>query len=529
MRQITPGLDIGNSRPWLTVLTWPALWAVLCLAVTQQSFWMDEAYGAYVATEETLTSTLTYLLSKEDPALLAPLHVIYTRLWAVLFGVGEWALRASNIPFAVLFVAALAASSHFVFRRPAVFAMFCLSPFAVYHMNEARPYMPLIATATASIAALVAYIDDYRRVTPWMCLGALALCFAFGISGGFLIPVLLVYGVAGCRRKGLTCQQVVHDWRAAMMVFGPIFLVLFGYYGWALYEGARSIRETPGLGNIAFALYEFSGLQGLGPPRNELRTTPIPALLVAYGPLLLLGVLASLPVLAITGTRMFRREYRTVLQLFGAFLVGFVLFVGLARLMEFRFLGRHMAVLFPVLLFAVASAFDRSADRRGRHMAETAALLLLGTSWLVSDYRVVRDAAYFKDDYRTAATLGVKESARTGGPLYWAADAAGGRYYGIDFQPVPLGRHWPVYAKAIWAANLTEEQITASLQSGASATDAVLVLSKPDMYDSGGAWRSVIEKLHARRVAKLNAFEVFLVPLNSVGAVSLNEARYSTP
>ena len=46
---------------------------------------------------------------------LEPAYHLYTWGWVKVFGVSEFALRASNIPFAVLFVSALAWSSRRIF------------------------------------------------------------------------------------------------------------------------------------------------------------------------------------------------------------------------------------------------------------------------------------------------------------------------------------------------------------------------------------------------------------------------------
>jgi len=60
---------------------------------------------------------------------LEPAYHLYTWGWVKVFGVSEFALRASNIPFAVLFVSALAWSSRRIFGVRFAWIVFALSPF----------------------------------------------------------------------------------------------------------------------------------------------------------------------------------------------------------------------------------------------------------------------------------------------------------------------------------------------------------------------------------------------------------------
>src|SRR5439155_14546466 len=75
---------------------------VFALAVSNQSFWIDEASTAHKAITPTLKAWWERLRAEGTSNLQLPLYMLYAWAWEKMLGPEEWALRAGNIPWVVL-------------------------------------------------------------------------------------------------------------------------------------------------------------------------------------------------------------------------------------------------------------------------------------------------------------------------------------------------------------------------------------------------------------------------------------------
>src|ERR1041384_4073472 len=75
----------------IVVLLMLATSLLLCVAITNQSLWIDEAVIAYFASYDRLTNLFVMLtnLRTSDPQM--PLYILYLWGWAKLFGTSEYA------------------------------------------------------------------------------------------------------------------------------------------------------------------------------------------------------------------------------------------------------------------------------------------------------------------------------------------------------------------------------------------------------------------------------------------------------
>jgi hypothetical protein len=442
-----------------------------------------------------------------------PLYMLYIWEWAQAFGTSEYALRASNIPFAFMFTTALGWTSYRVFRRPFLWVVFALSPFVVFYMSEARPYVALMACATASTGAMLAYFADpsrYAKGAPWICLVALVIACGLHMLAGFLVPSLMIYAALAIRDAKLDPKVVLRDWTNPLLVCLPLLLAIGVYDAWTVMAGAGGKRGHPGAGNMAFVVWEFMGFAGLGPPRNELRADRSLHALIPYWPWLTVGILAAAAGLGTITMRLgLDRPQRASWRLLLAIISGIALLLVMAGVVRFEFWGRHLAVFFPGLVFVVICLASTIPVRPWVRTMEHAALALLVIAWGISDARIVDDPRYYKDDYRFAARTALDEVGRTGGTMVWAADANGARYYGIDVGPPGYSVLWPVRGKGVYAANWTDGQIGEYITSHERQGPVILVLSKPDLFDQKGAWAAEVQRMHARKIASANSFDLY--------------------
>jgi len=507
----------GRTGQFVRLLVWTCFPLTLGLAITRQSLWIDEGFTVWFAYHGDFQSFLRALIGTRgdpgDPQFIFFLLHIWG--WIKLFGASELALRAANIPFAVLYAYSLSWASRRLFWNDHLWALFCISPFFWFYINEARPYAAIIAFSSAACVALLAYLADpvrYGKHAPWYCLAALFLGWGMHILTFFLFPVLLILVATSLYGNSDLRSRFLRDWRRPILCFLPAFSALAAFFFYVSANGVNKPEGTPSLSNLAFILYEFAGLAGIGPPRNDIREVHGLAVFLPYVPWLLLAILAFLAVaysvLAGTRTRLARNLAISVA-------CGMVVAMFFSRFEHFQVLGRHMAVLFPPLLMALLMSQPRpSLSPRSSRLA-VASLSALALVWGISDLRLVFLSKYQKDSYREASSIALEKSRDEGAVIIWAADPVTARYYGINVEkwsPSPdydailrVGRAAP--ASAIAGSSWDLNQATSQLAN--SPVPIILVLSRPDSFDPRETWRTLIRSQHPSETARLNSMTVY--------------------
>lgn len=283
-----PLWDIGSSivRRQIAFVAFGS--ALLAMAITTQSLWIDEAATAWYAAHSSTRSLLHAVIwaSGGDPQFLG--YLLYMHAWVKLFGRDEMALRFANLPFAVLLLSSLSWVSTVLLKRPYAWLIATLSPFLWFYMNEARPYIVLMSGSSVVSAAVLAYCmcqRRYNRIAPWVAMASFTAALAFDMLAAFLCVTVILFLALSTRGHW---GRLVSDWRRPVLVSLPLIAAISAYYAWTVFRGAGGVRGESGLKNVVFVLYEFCGFAGLGPPRNELRATGGTGL-SAYWAMLVLG------------------------------------------------------------------------------------------------------------------------------------------------------------------------------------------------------------------------------------------------
>lgn len=473
------------------------------LAVTNQSLWIDEGAAALKAMEPTLPAWWHNLRAEGNSNLQLLGELFYLWTWAKLFGSSEIALRASNIPFFA--GGALALAWGFSRHRRMQFAVTIVAgtnAFLWYYLSEARPYIVLFAFAAVVAAALFRLLENEDEASTsgiwfgFFCTGIIGLCatslIAVPWAMGAMGAVVFWCGLRASFRMA---------WRfTGWSIFLFVSLgLLAGYYLWTLGLGARAsdVGRT-GLINIAYIFYELLGLAGLGPGRLNLRAAGA-GQATAFLPGLACGAV-SLFVLLLAGSASFRAQINRRRVVFFAIAVGlpFALVLAAGASAHMRLVGRHLAPLLPYPLALVAAGVGRLLfqPRLWQRLLAFGAVGVL----LVSALEIRFAPRHRRDDYRSAASLAHKALA-SGEKVWWLADLSTGFYYHL-----PLG----------------SGQITSSPPQGDNFSPPDLViLSKPDIYDSSGQIRAYLTRHDFKVTKELPAFAIYRpgspAPLRSQG------------
>ncbi len=400
--------------------------AVGMVAITSQSFWMDEGSAAFKAIIPDFKTWwfMTFRLGGSDVQM--PFYMIALWGWHKLGPTSEYALRCINLPFLVLMVLAL--------RRVPWWPLVCLSsPFVLYYVGELRPYTMQMAGGTLAALGIARMIDGSKTGDNFQGLKTLA-------GSALLLTASSLTAAVWAAGLPIAILFIRPDWLRKTGFWLRVFpwilpaAALTAYYLYTVTHGYRAAGVGgSGLLSIGFGFYEMLGLLGIGPSRNALRENPaflIPQLVW------LLPAAAALIIAWCIGVFgwVSRNEKRIWLGTALAVALPLLLLSVIGIVADFRVLGRHLSPAIPALLLPIAHCISLGLKnfRRPAFALGAVAILVFLTSSLFLRF----DPKHARDDYRTASTLAMEAMAR-GKRILWQADMNATRYYA--FKQAGLG------------------------------------------------------------------------------------------
>ena len=499
-------VSVRNISFWGAIF---ACVALLSLAITKASLWIDEGFIVWVVSHPTFSTIVKSASSPFAPSpgdRQYPLYDLYIWAWLRLFGTNELIMRASNIPFGAIYILGLAWASRLAFKNYFAWIPFAIVPFVWFYMNEIRPYMMLTAFACAALSATIIYAfgdRDYsdralRFVVPFFLLAWLTHILAI-----LLLPALILIAFFA-KRWGRDITRGQFTSNAAIWALPA--LLIAAYYGTTLLGGAAAAelsnnnRGNSSLASIAEIAYEQLGFGGLGPSRITLHDS---VGFLTYQPYILYVVLGITGLLVAVYAGFRKSLDRKSGFLLGGWIVSLGFAAIVAELTHARFLGRHLAGTFPLLALAgIPLARSRIAF---------ASLCFI---FLLSDYRLAQIDVYAKDDYRSAVAMVIALNRDHPGTIDWAADDLTAEFYGLALSfsrndgavRVP----WPVNGRAFTVQNYPfADAKHLIVKQSMGGKPVYLVLSRPENFDLNHGWRDVLTTSHPRLVDHLPAFDIF--------------------
>jgi len=470
-------------------------------AISNQSYWIDEATSLIVAMAPNPAEAWKYAQAVSGSTIQMPLYNIYLYAWHKMFGSGEWGMRAANIPFFVFgqlaFLLLLRARAGLALTACGL-SLVC--PTIWMYLDEARPYIMQYAAACWPTAALLRAAAPQPGDQNWKTSELLLLALAtillavsslLGVlwAAGFALVLLWLWKTPS-RSEGKKSPAVLY---LAAMAFPLIALAAFYAFTFEA-AGAGYFRPGTGLVSLPYVAYEFLGFSGFGPGRLELRAAPVDALRAHFFSLLPLAAVAG--ILGIFFLQ-FLRTRRPDTRLLAAFALAVVLpaIIAVAGmfLSDYRPLPRHFMPVLPTVILALATLVPAALAQPSLVIRAAGAILPL--LWLTSSLNLRWRETHAKDDYRTAAAIAAA-ALRDNKEVWWAADAAAAFIYltPVALDDVP-GRAWAMQAPQ-W------DDIRFKFP------PRVIVISKPDIYDPAGAVARYAAENHFVPTRKLHAFTI---------------------
>jgi len=171
-----------------------------------------------------------------------------------------------------------------------------------------------------------------------------------------------------------------------------------------------------------------------------------------------------------------------------------LLLFTLALFAGMPFWGRHLAGAFPFWVAALAITIRWSRQglwrKTGRRSGNLVWILLLFSSLLI---RFVPQHKH--DDYR-AGVAATRRLSSAGQTVWWVADTTGGIYYGLPLETPQRQKS----GRILFAMNKS---------SMTSPPPDVVVISRPDNFDSAGTVSSLLKSGMYAKTQTLQAFEIW--------------------
>lgn len=471
--------------PWLILAAWLGLTPIW---IQGESLWIDEAGSAVKALADSPGEVWKELWQERNSNLHLPAYHYY--LWgaAHLWGHGECALRFANVPWLLLgFVLLLvsAASPRQEGLQLSWLALFLTtSPFLMYYANEVRPYAMQFGLACMSFAGMWGILQNPQRPAwGWvMVVGTIGLAWTtvYGLAWWLINLWLWVRS----SRRGLAGTRTTA--KSFLLVTGG--LAAWAYHGWVVSLGASASQLSPtSWGSLGYGVCEWAGAAGFLPGRSSLRAGATPTL-AEYG-LAFLTVGLALALLG-TGVNTFRKKTGTwAFPVLWALPSLGILASGILR--GFRLLGRHFFPVAPAFFMFLSAGFGPRSTSLWIRLSGFALVAL----WLAGSFRLAKDPSHRRDDYRGAAGF-ISQQAKATDVVWWAADGAAARYYGL---------------RGVFVVMSPDSGGLAALP----PPDWV-VLSKPDIFDGKDTIRTFLRDRIWVPTARFQSFEIYRRDLESL-------------
>lgn len=188
-----------------------------------ESLWLDEAYSVVVAHTHAVW-WLLFELPTQDPH--PPLHYLFLNGWIVLFGTSEVAVRTPEAIFGVAGVAIIYLLGRSMYDRTVgtiAGLLATVSPFLVWHAQDARMYSLLFLLSGLSILLLVALTE---RVTAPRALAYVVATALLGYTHVYGLLVILAQGLFLVTRPLLPGSRLALDRREPFALLGGVAILL---------------------------------------------------------------------------------------------------------------------------------------------------------------------------------------------------------------------------------------------------------------------------------------------------------------
>ena len=408
--------DTGKHN-WIQILGISVISLIVGLiAITSQSFWMDEAGGAFKSLTPGFSDWVRTMFKFGGSDVQMPFYMTGLWLWHRLGVASEYGFRLINLPFLILMALAL--------KRVRFWPLLCLtSPFVIYYVGELRPYTLQMAAGSLAALGIFRIIEGQRegqelRGLHTTAAGCLLLCVSSLSAALFALSIAIAVAIIRPDWLGKKTFWI----KSLPWAIGASALA--AYYIYTLIEGYRAASTGGNLLSMGFGFYEMIGMLGLGPNRDMIRENPLvvlkslPWLLPAT-----LIIFASWLIGVCSAYRSTTPRERIAVVITVA--LPLIILAVTSIVAQFQVLGRHLSPCMPALLLPLAVCISGKAPKKLPVKLIGAAAVIVS---LISSFLIRFNPTHSRDDYRSASEIAISllDEDQT---ILWKADTAAPSYY----------------------------------------------------------------------------------------------------
>ncbi|MCS7062575.1 MAG: hypothetical protein NZM04_00760 [Methylacidiphilales bacterium] len=493
------------KNPIPTFLT---LSILLLFAPSSQSLWIDELYTGIAAKQKTFSDFYNFLISSPYADIQKPLNLFISWLWSQLFGHSELSLRFPNALWIILSLIPIIRLS----QRKSLYwlpYLYALHPFVWYYINESRPYALQIALGAWWLTLFIDWWDDhYRKKAQFYLYISTTLLSLTSLLAFFPIAVGWLIIFSKNIKNRAQRKQTLFSLTYLILALAPSSLIYLYSFATGHQGGARLWPVN--FYNYLFAIYEFIGLQGFGPARDELRQYMRSGLFTAVQHSLHYFVPIFCYLLIIL--RVFCKVITTEIKNHSIFLafrkyLHLILYLSLpcvtlgiaAYLVSWPFWGRHLAISFPPFIYLTGLFVHKYYQYIKKKFSIS--IFLFVVALVYSSFELRFDARHQKEDYKNSAILASDYAGDLSKTIWWVASPLAIDYYEIH----TYANIHPIY-------NIQNLDQLKSIIAKTGKPDFIF-LSKPDVFDPNQIIQDFINQYnYTLQPAVMKGFKIYSKP-----------------
>lgn len=358
---------------------------VISISISNVSLWIDEGTTAYFARISRFRDLIKYLYVYNGSEHNMPFYIILIWVWQKIFGFHEFALRALNIPFALFYINSANKLIDKIGCKKRYLALFLIHPTFIYFMNEARPYVALLAISTEMLYRC--YYCDLEKKRNIIFINVLYL-FGVGINMlfGFAYLIYLIPLISKLISKG---RRVIIMHLKILLFFCPLYGILLIYFA----LGPKMIGSNNDIcRHLLQTILSILGMGGIIPNKIEFIKRNYSYLYQhSFNIVLIILFSVCLIFLFCLIVKSYKITYKLLLNFLSCVVLGFVF----SLIVKFNFWERHIIYVVPIIIVIMCViAVERKND------VIFAITLLV---FAISSYNIRFSHYYQKDDYKGVA------------------------------------------------------------------------------------------------------------------------------
>ena len=373
---------LNNKNLYIIIII---IWSIL--SITNGSLWGDEICRIEGAIINNFNATWKATLLYAQPG-----YLLYLYLWDIIFMNTkiEFLLRLSNIPFVIIsIVYSLKIIKHEKFPLLTILT-FYLNPLFTYYMNEITPYIFVYSMSLAYLY-YVLFTEDFnskKNITKINIVYLIGVFFHFMF--GFIIIIYILKLLFELRKKEINLKNHV----SILLIFCIFYIPLLITYLLNL----GGVHTGFGIKNIAYIVYAFLGMGGLGLSRNDLRAGNFQNLSISMIILLIVMTIILLGLLY-SFLRLNKKDKKKLIDKnkeYLAYIVVPLLLMFIASyIIKFGMWERHCYFLYPLIILIFIN-FNLKVTNKQKSIFLSCFLILM----LISAINIRFNYYYWHDDYK---------------------------------------------------------------------------------------------------------------------------------